>query len=65
MQRNESFVFFRLADDVGEGPIGGAGRPLTPLRSLAVDRTLWSYGLPFFVSAALPWRDERPSRSPG
>ena len=58
MRLNESFVFFRLAADVGEGPIGGAGRPLTPLRSLAVDRTLWSYGLPFFVRADLPWRDE-------
>ncbi len=59
MRRNESFVFFRLAPDGGEGPIGGAGRPLTPLRSLAVDRTLWSYGLPFYPVAALPWRSER------
>jgi membrane-bound lytic murein transglycosylase A len=59
MRLNESFVFFRLAPDVGEGPIGGAGRPLTPLRSLAVDRGHWSYGLPFFVRADIPWRDER------
>jgi membrane-bound lytic murein transglycosylase A len=58
MRRNESFVFFRLAPDVGEGPIGGAGLPLTPLRSLAVDRSLWSYGLPFFVHADLPWRGD-------
>ena len=60
MRRNESFVFFRLAPDAGEGPIGGAGRPLTPLRSLAVDRALWSYGLPFFPVAMLPWRSEEP-----
>ncbi len=60
MRRNESFVFFRLAPDAGEGPIGGAGRPLTPLRSLAVDRTLWCYGLPFFPVARLPWRGETP-----
>jgi membrane-bound lytic murein transglycosylase A len=59
MRRNESFVFFRFGEDDGEGPIGGAGRPLTPLRSLAVDRALWSYGLPFFPSGALPWRGER------
>jgi membrane-bound lytic murein transglycosylase A len=59
MRENESFVFFRLAPDTGEGPIGGAGRPLTPLRSLAVDRGLWSYGLPFLVRADLPWRGER------
>ena len=60
MQRNASFVFFRLAEDTGEGPIGGAGRALTPLRSLAVDRTLWSYGLPLFAIASLPWRSETP-----
>jgi membrane-bound lytic murein transglycosylase A len=59
MRLNESFVFFRLAPDVGEGPVGGAGRPLTPLRSIAVDRGLWSYGLPFFVRAEIPWRGER------
>ena len=59
MRLNESFVFFRLAPDVGEGPIGGAGRPLTPLRSIAIDRGLWSYGLPFFVRADIPWRSER------
>jgi membrane-bound lytic murein transglycosylase A len=59
MRRNESFVFFRLAPDAGDGPIGGAGLPLTPLRSLAVDRALWSYGLPFFPVADLPWRGDR------
>jgi membrane-bound lytic murein transglycosylase A len=58
MQRNESYIFFRLADDAGEGPIGGAGRPLTPLRSIAVDRSLWSYGLPFYPVATLPWASE-------
>ncbi len=60
MRRNESFIYFRLGDDAGDGPIGGAGRPLTPLRSLAVDRTLWSYGLPFYPVGTLPWRDDRP-----
>ena len=65
MRRNESFVFFRLAPDDGDGPIGGAGLPLTPLRSLAVDRNLWSYGLPFFPVATLPWRGDAPSRSRG
>jgi membrane-bound lytic murein transglycosylase A len=58
MRRNESFVFFRLAPDAGDGPIGGAGLPLTPLRSLAVDRSLWCYGLPFFPVADLPWRSD-------
>ena len=62
MQRNASYIFFRLALDEppGGGPIGGAGLPLTPLRSIAVDRNLWSYGLPFWISARLPWREARP-----
>ena len=53
MRRNRSFIFFRVADELraGEGPIGGAGVPLRPGRALAIDRNLWSYGLPFFVAA--------------
>ncbi len=60
MQRNASYVFFRVVEDVDPalGPIGGAGIALTPLRSIAVDRTLWSYGLPFWIEAALPWRSD-------
>ena len=60
MQRNASYVFFRLVEEVdpSQGPIGGAGIALTPLRSIAVDRTLWSYGLPFWIDAALPWESE-------
>jgi membrane-bound lytic murein transglycosylase A len=56
MRRNRSFVFFRIADELApaDGPIGGAGLPLTPGRSLAVDRSLWSYGLPFWLDGALP-----------
>ena len=56
MRRNRSYIFFRLeeARAPAEGPIGGAGVPLTPLRSIAVDRTRWSYGLPFWIEAELP-----------
>ena len=62
MRRNRSFVFFKLVDDFdpGLGPIAGAGVPLTPLRSIAVDRTIWAYGLPFWIHAKLPWVDETP-----
>ena len=66
MRRNRSFVFFKLVDDFDPelGPTGGAGVPLTPLRSIAVDRTIWAYGLPFWIDAELPWADEtsRPFR---
>ena len=63
MRRNRSFVFFRLAADFDPalGPVAGAGVALTPLRSVAVDRTLWSYGLPFFIEAELPWRSADPT----
>jgi len=63
MRRNRSFVFFKLIEDFDPalGPVAGAGVALTRLRSIAVDRTLWSYGLPFWIEADLPWADETPS----
>jgi membrane-bound lytic murein transglycosylase A len=62
MRRNRSFVFFKLVHDFDPklGPTAGAGVPLTPLRSIAVDRTIWAYGLPFWIDAELPWVDETP-----
>ena len=58
MQRNRSYVFFKLeaAFDPADGPTGGAGVALTPLRSIAIDRTIWAYGTPFWLDAELPWR---------
>jgi membrane-bound lytic murein transglycosylase A len=57
MQQNRSYVFFAAQScaDLEEGPIGGAGVSLSPLRSIAVDRTIWSYGLPFWIEADIPW----------
>jgi membrane-bound lytic murein transglycosylase A len=56
MRMNRSYVFFRLADELPaeSGPIGGAGLPLTPWRSIAVDRSLWAYGLPVWIETDLP-----------
>lgn len=55
MERNRSYVFFQRTDvfDARLGPTGGAGVPLTPGRSLAVDRTLWAYGLPVWINATI------------
>ena len=55
MDANQSYVFFRAepVTDPAQGPIGGQGLPLTPHRSLAIDRTVWPYGLPFWVDANL------------
>jgi membrane-bound lytic murein transglycosylase A len=63
MHRNKSYVFFSLHEDVRScsGPTGGQGIGLSALRSIAVDRTIWSYGLPFWLSANLPWYSSLPS----
>lgn len=56
---NKSFVFFARKDDLPaeSGPIGGAGLPLTPLRSIAVDRSLWPYGMPAWIDTEIPGAD--------
>lgn len=56
MRQNLSYIFFREASELApeDGPIGGAGIPLVPGRSLAVDRSLWAYGLPFWLEGELP-----------
>jgi len=63
MHRNRSYVFFSLHEecDPARGPIGGQGISLTALRSIAVDRAIWTYGLPFWIAADLPWRGSSPS----
>jgi membrane-bound lytic murein transglycosylase A len=59
MRRNRSYVFFAVDEALSgaDGPIGGAGLPLTPGRSMAIDRAIWSYGLPFFVDLEKPLQD--------
>ncbi|PCI55411.1 MAG: murein transglycosylase [Alphaproteobacteria bacterium] len=47
MNTNKSYVFFRKI--TGDGPLGAEGIALTGGRSLAVDRTLMSYGVPLWV----------------
>ena len=60
MRENRSYVFFAeqtgLDDDLGA--IAAAGVPLTPGVSLAVDRTLHTFGVPIFLDADLPLGDE-------
>ena len=54
MEQNRSYVFFARDDaaPMDQGPIGGAGVPLTTGRSLAIDRSLWPYGLPIWISTS-------------
>jgi len=59
LHRNESYVFFSLTDVADDSfePIAAANVRLTAWRSIAVDRNLWPYGLPFWIEADLPWHD--------
>lgn len=61
--QNRSYIFFRQAevDDPALGPIAAAKVPLTPGRSVAVDRLLHTFGTPFFIAApSLTAFDGRP-----
>lgn len=51
--KNRSYIFFREAEveDPDLGPIAAAKVPLTPGRSVAVDRQLHTFGTPFYIDA--------------
>jgi membrane-bound lytic murein transglycosylase A len=58
---NRSYVFFRITGLSNEGePLGAQGVPLTPGRSIAVDR-VHQYGTPFFIEADLPIERRKPA----
>jgi membrane-bound lytic murein transglycosylase A len=60
-RKNRSFVFFQetaLAEH--QECIGSQGVPLTPLRSLAVDKKIHVYGTPIWIDADLPIAGEKP-----
>ena len=57
MNTNASYVFFKELE--GEGPIGGEGVALTAGRSLAVDRSLFSYGMPVWTDIESPVDNSR------
>lgn len=56
LSRNRSYIFFREAPvpDPALGPVAAAGVPLTPGRSLAVDRRYHTFHSPVFVETVLP-----------
>jgi membrane-bound lytic murein transglycosylase A len=58
-RQNKSYVFFRevqLSDK--DEAVGAQGVPLTPGRSIAVDKSLHVYGTPFFIEGQLPIESE-------
>jgi membrane-bound lytic murein transglycosylase A len=54
-RQNRAYVFFRVVhlSDQDEA-VGAQGVPLTPGRSIAVDKSLHVYGTPFFIEGELP-----------
>lgn len=54
-RQNRSYIFFRVVplSDKDEA-VGAQGVPLTPGRSIAVDKSLHVYGTPFFIQGELP-----------
>ncbi len=63
LRRNRSYIFFRELKGMEpeSGPVGAAGVSLVAKRSLAVDKSLFTFGLPVFVSADLRGTGLRPS----
>lgn len=60
MLKNESYVFFKLADvSPFEGPKGAMAAPLTAGHSLAVDKTYLPLGVPLWLDAEHPAGNQR------
>jgi membrane-bound lytic murein transglycosylase A len=56
MWNNKSFIFFRDINvpDSTLGALGAQQVHLTPLRSLAVDRSIWMFGTPIWLDTTTP-----------
>ena len=50
MERNKSFVFFKISENSEDGPTGSIGYPLTPLRSIAIDPMKNPMGFLYFIN---------------
>ncbi|HEY6023130.1 MAG TPA: MltA domain-containing protein [Pseudolabrys sp.] len=60
-RKNRSFVFFQETPlNAHDECIGAQGIPLTPGRSLAVDRTIHVFGTPIWIEAEFPIESEKP-----
>ncbi|MBC8269611.1 MAG: murein transglycosylase A [Rhodospirillaceae bacterium] len=68
MATNPSYIFFRVIDGAlkslgqQQGPIGAQGVPLTPGRSLAVDRGYFPLGIPIWLDTTDPLDPGAPLR---
>ncbi|MES2032731.1 MAG: MltA domain-containing protein [Pseudomonadota bacterium] len=54
MRLNPRYVFFSIADDDGQDPVGAAGIPLPAGRAIAVDTSRHEMGELFWIDASAP-----------
>jgi membrane-bound lytic murein transglycosylase A len=54
MDLDPRYIFFKLIPDDGGEPIGGAGLPLPPGRSIAIDTNWRAYGDLYWIEATSP-----------
>ncbi|MCA0431923.1 MAG: MltA domain-containing protein [Proteobacteria bacterium] len=61
MWLNKSYVFFQetAIEDQLLGAVGAAKVNLTPLHSMAIDRSIWMFGTPFWIETTYP-KEARP-----
>jgi membrane-bound lytic murein transglycosylase A len=60
-RKNLSYVFFREVPTAkDEHSTGGQGVELTPLHSIAIDKSIHVYGTPVWIEAQLPIASEKP-----
>ena len=66
LAENPSYIFFKEIPFTQEemeqnGPIAAAGVPLIPMRSIAVDRHIHTFGTPFWIESSLPEENGGPA----
>lgn len=56
MWNNKSYIFFRHIEvpSIDLGALGAQQINLTPLRSLAIDRSIWMFGTPIWIDTRTP-----------
>ncbi|MEE9313900.1 MAG: MltA domain-containing protein [Rhizobiaceae bacterium] len=61
LTHNRSYIFFKQVEglDHNQGPIAAAKVPLVAGRSLAVDRTLHTFGVPIWLTTETPLPEEK------